>query len=76
MNRMAMGIIFVALCALSGCVVSHDRYDVDGGVVTHNNSLTEANQKCISICVSVACPNCRIEPRLNQCTEKECQCLC
>ena len=60
----------LALVLVSGCT---DQYYVSKGVVQHTDNLEEARNECIEICDSTTY---RATPKLNQCTEKECECLC
>ena len=73
---MLIGIVFI-----SGCTQSVS-YEQSAGVVSHNNSLEEAHQKCVDLCQgsSSIYPERSVRyiptPKLNQCTDKECECLC
>ena len=83
-KKIMISLILVSVVLVSGCVSSrHTTYNA--GVVRHNNSLEEANNKCVELCQIFTTElkskgeltkTARPEPHLNQCTETECECLC
>jgi len=78
-----LGLIAVVLVA--GCTQQY--IPRSGGIVEHNNSLSEALSKCKVICDCMYCQTCSFSderckhfgdpiPLVKECTEKECMCIC
>ncbi len=69
---MNKAIILIGLCMLvliSGCST---QYYISKGIVEHTDNLEEARSKCNDVCDTTY----RATPMLNQCTEKQCECMC
>ena len=72
-----LGIVLIALTAVSGCVDEGNDYIgqyYNHTLVTHNNSLREAFNKCATQCGHLE--DGYIQPELVICTPSQCQCDC
>ena len=68
-TNLIFGLCIIVLLLISGC---QTYYSV--GIVQHKDSLEEAHEKCVKLC-KIDNIN-HATPKLNECTAKECECLC
>ena len=72
MKWIVLGLIGIVI--LSGCT-NINYYPT--GIIEHDDSLQEALSECRSLCEKeYPYKISKITPKVDECTEKECQCLC
>ena len=73
MKRIIIGLVLISIILLAGC---RGQYYLGGGIVSHENSLEVALAKCRYTCYEQYSHKGTPTPKLEECTTKECQCLC
>ena len=70
--KLLIGLSMLMLLVVSGC--NSNQYYISKGVVSHSDSLETARNSCVQLCAESGIY--RATPKLSECTEKECECLC